>query len=76
MLETLKTNIEINLTNNLMRSCKLPANAPIFFSLKLRSMLRLYVNYQKLNNLIIKNWYLLPLIRKYLDWLSQIKGFE
>ena len=33
------------------------------------------MDYWGLNNLIIKNWYLLPLIGKLLDWLSRVKQF-
>ena len=74
-LETLKTYIEINLANNFIRALKLPAGAPILFIRKPNSSLRLCINYRGLNNLTIKNRYLLPFIGKSLDRLGQAKRF-
>lgn len=54
-LETLKTYIKINLANSFIKSCKSSADALIFFVSKLDGSLYLYVNYQGLNYLIIKN---------------------
>ena len=56
-LETLKTYIEINLTNSFIRLLKSSAGASIILVQKLDGSLRLYVNYQGLNNLTIKNRY-------------------
>ena len=70
-----KTYIEINMTNNVIRTSKLPACALILFINKLNNSLCLCVNYQELNNLVIKNWYLLILIVETLNWLGQAKQF-
>lgn len=53
-LEILKTYLETNLTHGFMRPSKSPAKTPIFLMQKLDGSLRLYVNYQGLNNLTIK----------------------
>ena len=66
-LKAFKTYIKTNLANGFIRPCKSPAGALIFFVQKLDGSLRLYVNYQDLNNLMIKNRYLLPLINKSLN---------
>ena len=54
-LETLKAYIETNLANGFIRPSKFHASAPILFDRKLDSSFRLYVDYQGLNNLTIKN---------------------
>ncbi len=74
-LETLKTYIENNLANSFIRPSKSPARAFIFFDKKLDGSLRLCVDYQGFNNLIIKNWYPLPLVGESLDWLSWTRCF-
>ena len=66
-LEMLKAYIENNLANIFIKFFKFPAGAPIFFDKKLDSNLRLCMDYQGLNNLTIKNWYPLLLVRKSLD---------
>ena len=68
--KTLKTYIKTNLANGFIRVLKSPAGAPILFVRKPNSSFRLYVNYQGLNNLTIKNCYPLPLIGKFPDQLS------
>ena len=70
-LETLKAYIETNLTNEFIRPSKSPVGAPILFDWKSDGFLRLCVNYQDLNNLTIKNQYLLPLIEESLDRLER-----
>ena len=72
-LEILKTYIEINLTISFIRPSKSLAKASILFDRKLDGSFRLYMNYWGLNNITIKNQYLLPLISKLLDWLGQIR---
>ena len=72
-LETLKTYIEINLANSFFWSFKSPTKSPILFNRKQNRNLCLCVDYWGLNNLTIKNRYLLPLIGKSLDRLSQAK---
>ena len=54
-LEILKTYIENNLANSFIRLSKSFAGAYIFFDKKPNKSLRLYVDYQDLNNLKIKN---------------------
>ena len=67
-LETLKTYIETNLANGFIKPSKSLAGAPIFFDKKPNGSFWLYVDYHELNNLIIKNRYLLPLVGESLDW--------
>ena len=74
-LEILKTNIENNLANSFIRSLKFLVGAHIFFNKKPDSSLRLYVDYQGLNKLTFKNWYLLSLVCKLLDFLSWVWYF-
>ena len=54
-LEILKTYIKINLANGFIRSFKSPANTLILFDKKPNGSLWLYINYQSLNNITIKN---------------------
>ncbi len=68
-LETLKAYIKNNLANKFIRASKSPAKASILFNKKPNGSLRLRVNYWRLNNLIIKNQYLLLFVRKLLDQL-------
>ena len=72
-LKILKTYIETNLTNGFIRALNSSASAPILFVCKLHGSFHLYINYQSLNNLTIKNRYLLPLIGESLDQLGQAK---
>ncbi len=69
-LEILKTYIKNNLANGFIRLSKSATRILIFFDKKLNESLRLYIDYWSLNNLIIKNKYPLPLIRKLLDQLG------
>ena len=69
-LKTLETYIKNNLANNFIGSFKFPAEASIFFDKKPDGSLRLFINYQDLNNLIINNRYLLSLVKKSLDLIS------
>ncbi len=66
-LEILKIYIKNNLVNGFIKSFKLLIGTPIFFDKKSDGNLQLYINYQGLNNLTIKNQYLLSLVRKLLD---------
>ena len=74
-LETLKTYIKANLASSFIRSSKSPAGASISFIQKKNGSLYLYVDYRGLNNLTIKNHYLLPLIGKLLDCLGCTNRF-
>ena len=73
--KSVKIYIETNLANGFIRDSKSPAVALILFVSKPNGSFCLCVNYQGLNNLTIKNWYLLPLIGKFLAWLGQAKQF-
>jgi hypothetical protein len=61
-LEALREYIEKNLTKGYIRPLKSPARYPVLFVPKKDGKLRMYVNYRKLNDIIIKNRYILPLI--------------
>ena len=74
-LKTLKTSIETNLANGFIWVSKSLAGTPILFICKFDGSFLLWVNYRELNNLKIKNWYLLALISKSPDWLGQAKQF-
>ena len=74
-LETLKTSIETNLANDFICPSKSPASAPILFDKKPNGSLCLCVNYQDLNNITIKNWYLHPLVSESLNCLGRAKRF-
>ena len=73
-LETLKTFIETNLANSFIQSSKFFARALIFFDRKSDKNLHFYINWG-LNNITIKKQYLLPLIRKSLNWLGRVRQF-
>ncbi len=70
-LETLKAYIENNLGNSFIRPSKSPTRTPILFDKKPDGSLKLCVDYRGLNNLIIKNWYPLSLIKESLDQLDR-----
>jgi hypothetical protein len=53
-----------------------PAGAPIVFSPKKNRQLRICVDYQKLNAIIIKNQYPIPLIGELLDQLNGARIFS
>ena len=74
-LETLKAYIETNLANGFIIPSKSPTGALILFDRKSNGSLRLCVDYRGLNNLTIKNRYLLPLIGKLLDRLGRVSQF-
>ena len=74
-LETLKTYIETNLANDFIWPSKSPTNAPILFVRKPEGSFRLCMDYWGLNNLMIKNQYLLSLIGESLDRLGRAKRF-
>lgn len=75
-LKTLKIYIKTpHLKAGFIWSLKFSVGASIFFDKKPDSSLCLYVNYQSLKNLTVKNWYLLPLIDESLDQARQVKQF-
>ena len=69
-LETFKTYIKANLASGFIRPSKFPSSTPIPFLRKNDGSHYLCIDYQRLNNLIIKNHYLLPLIGKLLECLG------
>ena len=74
-LKMLKIYIKNNLANSFIRPSKSVVGTFILFDKKPDKSLRLYVNYQGLNNLIIKNRYFLLLVDKLLDQLGQAQRF-
>ena len=74
-LETLKTYININLANSYICSSKSSASAPILFDKKLNRSLCLSVDYWGLNNITIKNRYLVSLVGESLDRPGYAKQF-
>ena len=74
-LEILRKYIKENLAKGFIRKSKSLAGFPILFVPKKDSKLRLCVNYRKLNNIIIKNCYLLPNISELQDRLLGAKFF-
>ena len=74
-LKTLKTYIETYLRIGFIWPFKSITDTHILFNKKADSSLSLCVDYQGLNNLIIKNWYLLPLISKALNQFNRAKQF-
>ena len=74
-LEALKTYIETNLANGFIRPSNSPAKASILFNRKPDRSFRLCVDYWGLNNITIKNRYVLPLIGESLDRLGRAKQF-
>ena len=69
-LEIKKIYIKTNIANSFIPPLKFLIDAFIFFICKFNSSFCLCVNYLGLNNLIIKNQYLLLLISKFLNWLK------
>ena len=74
-LEILKAYIKTHLKIGFIWLFKFPANGPIFFNKKPDDNLCLWVDYQGLNNLTIKNQYPFLLIGEALDYLGQAKQF-
>ncbi len=62
--ETLKTFTETHLKTRFIWTSKFSADAPIFLNKKLDDSFCLYVDYQGLNNLTIKNQYSLSLLQE------------
>lgn len=69
-LKILKTCIETYLKTRFIWPFESLAGALIFFDPKLNRHFCLYIDYQGLNNLTIKNWYLLSLIKEALNRLD------
>ncbi len=69
-LEILKAYIKNNLANDFISLSKSLTGVSILFDKKPDGSLRSCIDYQNLNNLIIKNRYPLPLVEESLDWLG------
>ena len=65
--------IKINLRNSFIKRSKSPAGAPILFIKKKDRFLYLHINYRRLNYIIIKDWYLIPLTLEILKRPRQAK---
>lgn len=74
-LKILKIYIEIYLKIRFILPFKSPTCGDILYDKKLDDNFCLYVNFQDLNNLTIKNKYPFPLIGKLLNWLRYTKQF-
>ena len=74
-LEKLKTYIKANLASSFIRPFKFPFDTLILFVQKKDGSLRLYIDYQGLNNLIIKNCYPVPLISESFNYLDRANCF-
>ena len=75
-LETLKEWLEENLKKGFIQESKSLAGAPILFTPKKDSGLRLCVDYKGLNAVTIKNRYPLPLISEIMDRVTRAKYFS
>ena len=75
-LKALHIYLNENLKKRFIRKSQSSAEYLILFVLKKNKTLWLCVNYWELNNIIIKNSYLLPLILKLQDWLQGAKIFS
>jgi len=67
--------LDKNLKKGFIRESKSLAGYPILFIKKKDGLLRLYVDYRKLNDVIIKNRYPLPNISELQDRLAKAKIF-
>ena len=68
--------LDKNLKKEFIRESQSSADYLILFILKKDKTLRLCVYYRELNNIIVKNSYLLSLILKLQDWLQRVKIFS
>jgi hypothetical protein len=66
-LQELKAYIDKNIKKGFIRLSELPARYLVMFVPKKNRKLQLCVNFQKLNNITIKNQYPLPNIRELQD---------
>ena len=74
-LQVLREYLEENLKKSFIQESQSPAGYPILFAPKKDRSLRLCVDYRKLNNITIKNQYLLPNANKLRDRISQATIF-
>jgi hypothetical protein len=74
-LEALREYIDKMLQKGFIRRSKSPAGYPVLFIPKKNRKLRPCINYQKLNDITIKNQYPLPNIRELQDRLAHAEIF-
>jgi hypothetical protein len=74
--KTLSEFITEGLEKNIIYELINPASAPILFISKKNGILRLYIDYRRLNIITIKNHHLLPLISEILDRLNSSTIFS
>ena len=74
-LQILWEYLESALKKGWIRPSKLPTRAPILFIPKAEGIIWLYVDYRRLNKIIIKNWYPLLLVGELFNRLSHAKIF-
>jgi hypothetical protein len=74
-LIALREYLKENQKKGFIRPSIINADYPILFILKPRGKLRLYVDYRHLNEIIIKNRYILPLILELHDQIHKAKWF-
>ena len=72
-MEKLRKYIDKNQKKNFIQLSRLPTGYPIIFISKKDGTLHLYINYRQLNNITIKNKYILLFISKFMDRLIRKK---
>ena len=75
-LKVLKKYLEKNLSKGFIRATSSPTASPVLFACKPKGGLRFCVDYRQLNVMIIKNQYLLPLIKKILECICKAKIYS
>ena len=74
-MKILKEYINENLVKGFIRVLVLPVKSLMLFVLKKNRTKRLYINYWKINEITVKNRYLLLLANKLRDKLQRVKIF-
>ena len=74
-LRVIRKYLKDSLSKNWIRASRSPAAAPVLLVKKPGGGIRFCVDYRGLNDITVKNWYPLPLIRETLDRLSQAKYY-
>src|SRR3984957_13700926 len=74
-LQILQEYLDSALKKGWIRPSKSPTKAPILFIPKAEGIMRLCVNYRRLNKITIKNRYPLPLVGELFNRLSYTKIF-
>ena len=74
-MEALRKEVDKNLKQGFIQPLTLPAGALILFVKTKDGGLQLCVNYQKLNQITVKNYYALPLIEELIYRLRDAQYF-